>query len=211
MTLTCPSDANMGAVAKQLHATALQAEQEIFVAEQQMRAAVNRPTVVVTSTAAITGISSGALQDLGSTSFASTFDNTTGLFGSGSGSFGPFNFGGFTTVVGEGLYEVGLCVTAVASGAVTDNSFRQFLIQHNRPDPTAITGAREVQTTGILLFEPNTGVGVEASFLGHFRVRPGDFFSYLFSHTNVGSTMNINSGMIMWATKVSDSTLTQVL
>jgi hypothetical protein len=211
MTLTCPSPENIAAVAKQLHATALPAEQEIFISEQLMRSAVNRPTVVLTSTSALTGISAATTQDLGLTSWATTFDNTTGAIGSGSGSFGPQNSGGFTTLLGEGLYEVGLCATAVASGVVTDNSYRQFLIQHNRPDPTAVTGAREVQTTGILLFESNTGVGTEASFVGHFRARPGDFFSFLFSHANVGSTMNISTGMIIWASKISDSNLTQVI
>jgi len=206
MSLDCPQEANLAAVAKQLHETAVQAEEQIAFAEQQMRAAVNLPTVVRTSTANFTGISSGTVQDLNQLTVATTFDNTTG----GSG-FGPQLFGGFTQFLGAGLYEVGLTCTVVASGAVTDNSIRQFLIQQRRPDPTALLGEVVIQTSGIVLFESNTGVGVEASFVGEFRAEPGDRFAFLFYHENVGSTVTVNSGANLWASKISESTLTRVL
>lgn len=212
MTLDCPQPSNLAAVAKQLHETALEAETEIRVIEEQMRAAVNRPTVILTSTGAVTGMSNGVSYDFGLTaSWATTFDNTNGGGGSGSGAFGPQNFGSFTSILGEGLYEVGFCATAVASGVVNDNTNRQFLIQHLRPDPTALTGETEIQTVGMLVFESNTGVGSEVSFVGEFRARPLDRFAFLFSHDNTGSTMTINAGAIIWGSKITESTLTQVL
>lgn len=206
MSLDCPTGGNLAAIAKQLHKTAIQAEEQIAAAEQLMRAAVNPPTVVRTSNANFTGISSGSILDLSLLTLTTTFDNTTG----GSG-FGPELSGGFTQFLGAGLYEVGLCCTVVASGAVTDNSIRQFLIQHRRPDPTDVSGTSPVQTSGIVLFESNTGVGVEASFVATFRAEPNDVFAFFFYHENVASTVTLNSGAILWATKISESTLTRVL
>lgn len=212
MSLDCPAPGNLAAIAKQLHETAQEAEDQIAASEQSMRAAVNRPTVILTSTANLTGLSNGVQNDIGlSATWATTFDNTSGGGGSGTGAFGPQNFGAFTTRLGEGLYEVGFCATAVASGVVNDNTNRQFLIQHLRPDPTALTGEREIQTVGILVFESNTGVGSEVSFVGEFRAREGDRFAFLFSHDNTGSTMTLNSGAIIWGSKVSNSDLTQVI
>ena len=212
MSLDCPAPGNLAAIAKQLHETAQEAEDQISASEQKMRAAVNRPTVVLTSTANLTGLTNGFQNDVGlGATWATTFDNTSGGGGSGTGSFGPQNFGGFTTALGEGLYEVGFCATAVASGVVNDNTNRQFLIQHLRPDPTAVTGETEIQTVGILVFESNTGVGSEVSIVGEFRAREGDRFAFLFSHDNTGSTMIINAGAIIWANKVSNSDLTQVI
>lgn len=211
MTLTCPSESNMAAVAKQLHATALQAEQEIYAAEQEMREAVNLPTVVVTSTANLTGISSGTAQSLTSATFATTFDNTAGGSGGGSGTFGPQNFGFFTSFLGEGIYEVGLCATAVASGAVDNNSVRYFYVEHKRPDPTVLSGEFVVQRVGYTMFESNTGVGAEVSFVGTFRAKAGDRFEFLLLHGNSSSTLTVNTGMIMWASRLSETSLERVL
>lgn len=212
MTLTCPTESNMAAVAKQLHATALQAEQEIYAAEQEMREAVNLPTVVLTSTANITGLSSGSIQDIGSQgTWVTTFDNTAGGGGSGSGAFGPYNFGFFTNFLGEGIYEVGMCITAVASGAVNDNSVRYFYIEQRRPDPSVLPGEVIVQRTGFTFFESNTGVGAEASFVGTFRVKPEDRFAFLLLHENTSSTLTVNSGVIIWASKLSETALNRVV
>lgn len=206
MSLDCPQPANLAAIAKQLHETAVQAEEQIAAAEQQMRAAVNPPTVVRTSTVNFTGISNGVILDLNLLTLATTFDNTTG----GSG-FGPELSGGFTRFLGAGLYEVGLTATVVADGAVTDNSLRQFLIQQRRPDPTTLLGETVVQTVGILMFEPNTGIGMEISIIGEFRAEPEDRFAFLFFHENVASTVTLNAGANLWASKISESTLTRVL
>lgn len=213
MTLTCPgSGNNMAAIAKQLHATALEAEADISAIEILMRSAVNLPTVVLTSTANLTGLSQNADLDVGlQITWATTFDNTDGGGGSASGAFGPQNVNSFVNTLGEGLYEVGFFCTLVASGAVTDNTVRLFWIDHRRPDPTATGGEAIIQRSGYTLFESNTGVGVEAAFAGHFRARPGDRFAFYIFHLNAGSTLTLNSGAIIWATKLSESTLTQVV
>lgn len=211
MTLTCPDPPNMAAVAKQLHATALQAESEIYVIEQLMRSAVNLPTVVLTSTAAKTGMGANIEHDLGFSTWATTFDNTAGGAGDVTGTFGPDMLGGFTAFLGEGLYEVGLCGTFVASGAVDDNSVRFIYIDLRRPDPTAVGGELTIQRTGYTLFETNTGVGTVTSFVAHMRARPGDRFGFFLIHGNTSSTMNMNTGAIIWASKLSESSLTRLL
>lgn len=211
MTLTCPEESNIAAIAKQMHATAVQAENEFFAAEQLMRAAVNRPTVVLT-TIAPDDFPPSTLNNIGDLlGWVTLYDNTAGDGDpSLTGGFGPNDSGDFTRSLGAGLYEVGMFVRLTAVGVVTDNSFRQLLIQHNHPDPLAMTGEVEVQTSGILLFETNTGVGVETGFIGHFNVVEGDRFDFLLSHNN-GSNLDVNSGAYIWASKISDSTLTRVL
>lgn len=207
MALTCPEESNYAAIAKQLHSTALQAETEISALEQQMRGAVNLPTVVSRLSADETGIPASVDYDVGlNGSWASVFDNTA----SGSG-FGPQNFSSFTSFLGEGLYEVGFCATAVASGVVNDNSTRFFFINHLRPDPDVVGGERFLQRVAITLFESNTGVGTEMSIVGHFRAQPLDRFAFFFVHGNTSSTMNILAGAYIWGTKISDSTLNRVL
>lgn len=206
MTLTCPSDANMAAVAKQLHATALQAEAEIYASEQLMRSAVNLPTVVVNTTAAYTNMPANIVNELSSATWFTVFDNTFG----GSG-FGPQNFSTFTQRLGEGLYEVGLCATFVAMGAVNDNSVRFINIDQYRPDPTAPTGESIIQRSVYTQFETNTGVGTEVAFLAEFRAKPSDRFAFQLLHGNTSSDLQMNAGAYIWASKLSETNLTRVL
>jgi hypothetical protein len=211
MSLSCPIGSNMAAIAKQVHATALQAEADIASAEQQMRAAVNLPTVVLTSNANLTGLNANVDNEIAGASWQTTFDNTAGGQGAGSGAFGPQLFGNFTSFLGEGLYEVGWCCTLVASGVVNDNSLRLLLLDQRRPDPTSATGEAIIQRSGLTMFESNTGVGVEVAFSAHFRARPNDRFSFTVFHGNTSSTLTMNSGAIIWASKESESSLTRVL
>lgn len=212
MALTCPDPPNMAAIAKQLHQTALEAEQEIFLLEQRMRSGVNPPSVVVTTTAPVAGLSANADHDIGAlATFATTFDNTDGLGGGGSGTFGPQTFGTFTRNLGEGVYEVGFALTATASGVVDDNTLRLFEIRQMRPDPTVVLGESLVQRTGFTNFETNTGVGTDVAFAGVFRARPSDRWMFILRHQNTSSTLTVATGAIIWAAKVSESTLTRVL
>jgi len=212
MALTCPDAPNMAAVAKQMHATAVQAEQDINVIEERMRRGVNPPAVVVTTTAPVAGLSANADHDIGAlATFTTAFDNTNGMGGGGSGTFGPQSFGHFTTVLGEGLYEVGFCLTVTASGVVDDNSLRLFEIRQMRPDPTIFLGESLVQRTGFTNFETNTGTGTDVAFAGHFRMRPLDRFMFVVFHGNTSSTLTVATGAILWSSKVSESSLTRVL
>lgn len=207
MTLTCPGDPNYAAVAKQLHSTALQAEADIAAIEQRMRLAVNPPTVIRTMSGNLTGLSANVDNDFGVLgNFVTVFDNNFGGF-----AFGPQQFSFFTQTLGEGLYEVGTCLTAVPSGVSDNDSVRYFVINHMRPDPNAPNGERFLQRVAITMFETNTGIGTEVSIVGEFRAQPLDRFAFIFIHGNTSSTMDILSGAIIWATKLSDSTLNTVL
>lgn len=208
MTLTCPQPSNLAAIAKQLHATALQAEADIYVSEQAMRASVNRPTVVVTTNAPQTTLV--ANQDNIIFPGLTTYDNTAGSQGAGSGSFTPAS-ANFATFLGDGLYEIGLCATATASGVVDNNSVRAFSINHMRPNPATLGGFDLIQRAPITQFETNTGVGTEVAIVGHFRLAPFDEVRFILYHENTSSTLTIATGAIMYATKMSDPTLTRIL
>lgn len=203
--LDCPQPDNYAAIAKQLHETALQAEACIFAEEIALRAMVNRPSIVKVTTASITGLSTGTDQLVNGGTPSFPFNNT-GM----TSDTGPDNSEALYVFLGEGMYEVGWTCTAVASGAVTDNSFRVFRIEQARHDPTSATGFQIVNQTGYTVFESNTGIGVEVSFSGVFRIRPTDRINLMLLHNNA-SSLSIDPGMYVWMSKVSDVSLRQVL
>lgn len=203
--LDCPQPDNYAAIAKQLHETALQAESCIFEQEILLRSMVNRPSMVKTTTATITGILISVDETVTGGSQSYVFNNT-GM----TSNTGPDNSTDIWEFLGEGMYEIGWTCTAIASAAVTDNSVRIFRIEQLRPDPTSSTGFDVIQETGYTLFETNTGNGTDVSFCGTFRIVPGDLVNLKLFHDNA-STMNISTGMYVWMCKVSDVSLRQVL
>lgn len=207
MTFPCMEPANTAAIAKKLHSTALEAERQLYDMEQLLRSAANRPTLIQVSNYAITGLA--ANENVGIGNFNQSGPPFPTLFRNFDATYLIAEF--MPASLGEGLYEVGGAWTAVASGAVNDNSLRQFRIDQERPDPNTVTGYRVVNRTGLTLFETNTGVGVDAAFNGLFRALAGDRFSFNLIHGNTSSTLTVNSGAILWVHKVSDSTLTRVV
>ena len=213
MSLDCPTGANMAAIAKQLHETAVQAEQRIYALEQQLRAAANRPTLVQVTDALQTGMVTGAENIIGTTSgfsFVTTFNNTAVESGESiSNNDEPFN------ILGEGLYEIGMFANVVPSGAVTAGSFRHIRVQQYTPDPLStgplVAGFRRVQDASYTTFEPNVGIGMDTCVGGQFRIRPGDRIFFTLEHNNAASTLNVSIGSIGWMCKVSDATITEVL
>jgi hypothetical protein len=203
--LSCPEPDNYAAIAKQLHETALEAEACIFKQEIALRSMVNRPSQVKVTTAPITGIFASFDQVVVGGSQLYVFNNT-GMFT----ETGPDNSTDIYNFLGEGMYEIGWACTAIASGAVTDNSVRIFRIEHQRPDPTAATGFQIINETGYTLFETNTGNGTDVSFAGIFRIRPGDSINLMLFHNNA-SDLTISTGMYVYMCKVSDVSLRQVL
>lgn len=197
--LDCPDGQNYAAIALQVQETALQAEQRIYQVERDLRAAANRHTFVQTTTAARTGLTSGGVHDI-----APGFVTTTVTF-SNWPSFG------ITAIVpqvpGAGLYEVGVTLNAVASGAVTDNSHRTLRISQLRSNPNGSTVVEYAQTT---VFEANVGGGMDMICSNVFDVRLGDFFLFEFGHGNTGSTMNISTGAIYWATYLGSTDTVEV-
>lgn len=207
--MDCLTPDSWAAVALKMQATALEAEERIYAAEQSLRAVVNPPTIVQTSTALITGIPADgtdySIGPSGGGTFATDFNNT------GVDGFIDMSSTQITEALGEGLYEIGMSATVVASGVVNDNSFRYFKIGIFRRDPSALLGISEVMESSLLLFESNTGVGVSGCLVGHFRLLPGDQIRFTVQHTNLGSTLNASVGNRIWLTKLSDASVLEVL
>lgn len=209
--LSCPEGPNYAAIAKQLHETALEAEQRIFTLEQGLRAAANRPTVVQVTTAAITNIPGGFVEFFigpsgAGSSFTTTFNNT--ILRSTSDRIGDQDL---FEIIGPGIYEVGLFASAVAAGAVTDNSQRIFRIQHLRNDFTQPSGLSLVQEASIVQFETNTGVGSDCCVAGVFKIQGSDFVRFTFSHDNAASNINISTGTVVWVHLLSDANVLAVI
>jgi hypothetical protein len=213
MALSCPSsEENFAAIAKQLHQTAVQAEDRIYDLEFQLRAAANRPTIIQVSDTLETGIFAGTMQLIGpraGVSFVTTFNNTVH-----NSTNGVANSNDFFPAVGEGVYEVGFTCTAIASGAATADSYRIFRIQHHTADSTSAgtiqVGFRLVDEISHTIVEASTGLGVEVSIAGHFRLLSTDRIFVTLVHNNA-SNINISIGAKLWAHKASDLTLTAVL
>ena len=159
--LGCMDGANMAAIALQMERTAFEAEQRIQALERQLRAADNRPTIVQRSTALITGLVAEPFSGeqspgpFGGGTFVTDFNNT-GVNVNVDNSFRTM-----FADLGEGLYEIGVSVNLIASGAVTVDSARILQILISRVDPTQIDGQRLAQQASLILFESNTGVGVD--------------------------------------------------
>lgn len=204
--LSCMDGDNVAAIALQLEETALEAEAKIFSAEQRLRAALNRPTIVQRSTVLITGIVTDPF----------TGDQSIGPAVSGGTFVTDFNNTGVNRNIddtsrqifgelGEGVYEIGISANLIASGAVTDNSYRLFRIVNSRQDPTQTDGQFTVQEASLTLFETNTGVGVDATVVGVFRVKATDRIKFLVAHNNAGSTLNGSIGIMVWLSKLSSN------
>jgi len=211
MALSCPTEENFAAVAKQLHKTAVEAEERIYELEYQLRAAANRPTIIQESDTLETGLFSGTVQLMGprfGVSFLTTFNNTLVPSDEGvANNSAPF------PILGEGAYEVGFTATIVASGAADVNSYRIIQIQQHTPDPssagTIIAGFRLVDAIATTVFE--SGNGIDVSIAGHLRIKANDRIFVTIYHTNTSSTLNVSIGARVWIHKVSDATLTAVL
>lgn len=204
--LSCMDGANVAAIALQMEKTALEAEANIFSAEQRLRAALNRPTIVQRSTVLITGLVANPFsgeQSIGPSlsggTFVTDFNNTgvnRDIDETSRQIFGE---------LGEGVYEIGISANLIASGAVTDNSFRLFRIVNSRQDFTQVDGQIAVQTASLNTFETNTGVGVDATVVGIFRLKATDRIKFLVTHANVGSTLNGSIGIMVWLSKLSSN------
>lgn len=204
--LDCPEPENYAAVAKQLHETALQAEERIYCLEQQMRSAVNRPTFMVTTTG-----------DMGPFVAESGTDPLTGddLF-----SFGTpvtVNFGNipspssiFGWALSPGIWHVGAYGASFSVGAASDNTYRQLRILKVRTHP--IVGTNEfLEEASHTSYESANGVQILLSVDGVFKIEAGERILFIFRHGNIASNVSIAAGAIAWMTKLSDSNVVRVI
>lgn len=200
--IACLTGDNMAAVGLALKKTALQAESRMFVLERQLRAAANRPTIVQTSTAAITGLAANtaftSYGPIGGGSFVTNFNNTGFDRNIDNGSRVQY---GDSNGTGEGLYQFGAYLNAVASGAVDDNTYRVMTIEQWRRLPSGIEV--RIARSALTEYETNTGVGSSMCTIAEFNMIVDDRIRFFFVHGNNSSTMNISIGTIIWSSKIS--------
>lgn len=204
MTFPCPEPENYAAVAKQLHDTALRVESAIYDMEQLLRSAVNRPTLVNTSTAPQTDISSSTDVTLSPVSTI-TFVNFPLVLASDTVYSDPDTY----RVTGEGIYQVGMSGTVVPQGAIFVNSHLTFKIQLIRPDPTELLSPI-VFTAGYTVYEPGYAGGVDFSLSAILRIKPMDSVQFSINHGN-SSDRTLSTGAVFWMQKVSDVDITRVV
>lgn len=204
MTFPCPQPENYAAIAKQLHDTALRAEAVIYDMEQQLRSAVNRPTLINTSDAPQTDIPAGGDNVLSPSSVV-TFVNFPLL----SSTDSVYSDADTYRVTGEGIYEVGMSGTVVPQGAIFAASHRTFKVQLVRPDPAELISPT-VFTSGYTIYEPNWAAGVDFSYSVIMRIKPFDTVQFLINHGNT-SDLTLSTGAIFWMQKVSDVDITRVV
>lgn len=189
---TCPEPANYAAIALQLQKTAMDAENCIYPLEIALRGAANRPTVVNVSS------SSSSITPSTRTQFnpniTVTFSNSPDLF--------------FGAILPAGIYECGVWLNATASGATTDNSFRQLqIVTRGVFDPSTVPDHYSVSS---VVYESNSGNGMDMLLNTTIVVDGTEQIQVFFVHNNA-SNIVLAAGAILWWTKISDATIPRVV
>lgn len=186
----CMDPANYAAVALKLQETALSAEACLFGIERSLRQAANLPTVIKTTTAAQT-ITSGVLTTLNLQTAPLTFTNSEYTMGNSS----TFQ------LMPAGVWLIGCYLNAAPTGVVDDNTYRQLHLVLRRPFVPSTDPDRYRCTTST--FE--AGQGSMDMMLTTTVVADGTTIPFFqFQHGNTSSTVNIASGCIYWANRLSD-------
>ena len=204
--MDCPQEENFAAIAKQLHETAVQAEERIYCMEQQLRLAVNLPTFVATSTADMGPFAnvSGTDPATGSVLFTTSTPITVNF----ANMVSPNSILGWA--LAPGIWHVGICGASFSVGAASDNTYRQMRITKVRTHP--IVGTNEIlQEASHTSYETANGVQILLSVDGVFKIETGERIQFLFRHGNTASNVSIATGAIMWMTRISDSNVVRVI
>lgn len=204
--LDCPNEENFAAIAKQLHETAVQAEERIFCMEQQLRSAVNRPTIVVTTTADMGPFASvsGTDPNTGSTLFTTATPITVNF----ANMVSPNSTVGWA--LPPGIWHVGAYGASFSVGAASDNTYRQLRILKIRTHP--IVGTAEfLEEASHTSYETANGVQILLSVDAVFKLEAGERILFYFRHGNIASNVSIAPGAIAWMTKLSDSDVVRVI
>lgn len=189
---TCPEPANYAAIALQLQETAFDAENCIYQLESQLRAAANRPTVVNVSSI-LQAVAPATRTKIGS-GLTTTFSNSAIV--------------SLNSVPPAGIYEVGVWLNAIASGATTDNSFRQVeIITRTAAAPSVDP---DNTTVASVVYESNSGNGMDMILNTLVSVDGTENIYFYFTHNNA-SNINISIGAIFWWTLVSNLSIPRVV
>lgn len=204
--MDCPQEDNLAAIAKQLHETAVQAEERIFCMEQQLRSAVNLPTLVVTTTADMGPFASvsGTAPATGSAVFNTSHPVTINF----ANIVSPNSLLGWA--LPPGIWHVGAYGASFSVGAASDNTYRQLRILKVRTHP--IVGTNEIlEEASHTSYETANGVQILLSVDGVFKLEAGERIQFLFRHGNTASNVSIATGAIAWMTKLSDSNVVRMI
>lgn len=194
--LDCPEEANYAAIALQLQETALQAEQCLYAVETSLRQVTNPATIVISMVGA-QGVAANTLSRIGQSSANVLFANSPRV-----------NMVAISTPWEPGVWEVGACITAIATGAVTVNTLRQlFIVVHHIGAPIS----QDPFTTSVTATEPNNGTGVDMTLTTTVVLEEGDEVQFWFLHGNTGSSVNVSAGALFWATRLSDAQALRVV
>jgi hypothetical protein len=200
--MDCPEPENYAAIAKQLHETALEAEERIYCIEQQLRAAVNRPTYMATSTAVRGPITSGLGEvslTVGTSALSVTFTNM------GIAATNPYGY-----VLPAGIWHVGATAQMSATGAVTAHSSRRLIVRRGKINPSTGLLAYSDQASRTA-FDAGNGVSMMLTVSSVFRFDGTEGIYFDWSHGNLASTVQVDIGATMWFTKLSDSNVVRVI
>jgi len=203
--LDCPDPQNYAAVAKQLHETALEAEQRIYCIEALLRSAVNRPTYILTTTADMGPFASSSGTVPGGTGILTSTTPATTTF---SNMLTPTYNSGW--ILPTGVWHVGLYGATFSVGAANDNTYRQMRILkvNTNPDDGTIFTLDEAAHTA---FETANGVQILMTCSAVFRIEDQQRVIFLFRHGNTSSNVSIATGAIAWFTRLSDADVIKVI
>jgi len=186
----CLTPPNYAAVALELQQTAMQAEACIFDLETKLRAAPNAPTQIRTST--------------GTYSFASgrvvTLQNplpTTTL------TFSTVPVTDFmATPLPAGVWEVGCYLNVTAVGTVNAETFRHLYITVK--NQFAAPGSAPIYQATESAFEADIGNGMDMCLVTSVVVDGNQRVMFQMLHGNTSSNLEVQTGAIFWATRLSD-------
>lgn len=196
--VTCPDSEALGDVALQLQQTALEAEACIFTQERLLRSAVNRPTIITTTTATF-NISSGVestLVDQGTP--VVTFNNST---------IAPAGQAWRNFFLQGGVFACGVTYNVTAA-APADNTLRRTALGLRL---TSDPSPQYSQSMVFSQFETTATLGVDVSIMGVFAAQPGTVYGNATLLQANGTVMVVSTGLILWATRLGDISATRTL
>lgn len=205
--MDCPDPENYAAVAKQLHETALQAEERIYCMEQLLRSAVNRPTYMATST---------AIQGPFVNSNPNDNSDVRGLFNNANltVNFANFSLGsaapnGFR--LPAGIWLVGAYTEDINIGGSPDNVYHQLLVTRYKLDPLTGSTLPLLDISANSTYESLDGIPNQLTVSGIFRFDGTESVGFFFRHGNTTGTVQIEIGAKVWMHKLSDANLLRVI
>lgn len=196
--LDCPEPGNYAAVALQMQETAQQAEACMLRARTQLRRVTNPYTFLYTHT--------------NSPNYSANVFNTMSgteavIFANGTQD--SINVNEWV----PGVWMVGVHLTATATGAINDNTYREIgiTVYPSIASSLITTLNNALYVAAATAYEPNNGTGVDMSLHTTVVINENQKVLIYFRHANVSSTINIAAGATFWATRLSDSTAMRVV